>query len=69
LTAYRRGPLPRRNAAVAALVEQLSDGWATVFVFERPFQQVTRFRTVQRRARSGGRGVWSKCGGNFHSEQ
>jgi micrococcal nuclease len=57
--------LAGRNLAV----EQVREGWANVFVFERPFQQVTRFRTAKSRAKSAKRGVWGKCGGNFHSEQ
>jgi endonuclease YncB( thermonuclease family) len=54
--------LAGRNLAV----EQLSAGWANVFVFDRPFQQTTRFRTVSRRAKARARGAWSMCGGNFH---
>jgi hypothetical protein len=36
-------------------------------VFDRPFTQLTRFRAAERRARAGGRGAWSNCGGNFHT--
>jgi endonuclease YncB( thermonuclease family) len=57
--------LTGRNLAV----EQLRDEWANVFVFERPFQQIARFRTAKSRAKGAKRGVWRKCGGNFHSEQ
>jgi micrococcal nuclease len=56
--------LPGRNLAA----EQLAAGWAKVFVFERPFQQLGRFRTAERRARGAGRGAWRLCGGNFHTE-
>jgi micrococcal nuclease len=52
-----------RNLAV----EQLSRGGAKLFVLDRPFQQLSRFRAAERRARSGGRGSWSTCGGNFHT--
>jgi micrococcal nuclease len=44
----------------------LSGGWAKTYVFERPFQRVSRHRAAEARARSKGRGVWSRCGGNFH---
>jgi endonuclease YncB( thermonuclease family) len=47
-------------------VEQLSAGLAKVFVFDRPFQQVSRFRVAERRARTARRGSWQSCGGNFH---
>ena len=47
-------------------VAQIAAGWAKVFVFEDPFQQLARFQEAQRRARSGGRGAWRACGGNFH---
>lgn len=46
---------------------QLSDGWAQTYVFAgTPFQRVNRFRAAERRARASGRGVWTRCGGNFH---
>lgn len=46
---------------------QLADGWAKTFVFgNTAFQRVGRFRAAEGRARARGRGVWSKCGGNFH---
>jgi micrococcal nuclease len=50
-------------------VEQLSAGWAKVLVFDGTFQQLTRFRDVSRRAKTGARGAWSMCGGNFHRAQ
>jgi micrococcal nuclease len=48
---------------------QLSAGWAKVYVFERPFQRLARFRAAERRAKQGGRGAWRTCGGNFHQPQ
>ena len=44
----------------------LSAGWATTYVFERPFGAVESFRAAERRARRAGRGVWGRCGGDFH---
>ena len=45
----------------------LSAGWAKVFVFRnKPFQRVSRYRAAQGRARGKSRGVWGRCGGNFH---
>jgi micrococcal nuclease len=54
-----------RNLAV----DQLAGGWAKVFVFDRPFRQLARFRAAERRAKTAGRGSWTTCGGNFHSER
>jgi micrococcal nuclease len=46
---------------------QIARGWAAVYVYGGvPFRQVKRFRRAQRRARSGRRGVWARCGGDFH---
>lgn len=48
-------------------VSQIAYGWAKTYVYGgRPFRQVSRFRAAERRARSAKRGVWGKCGGNFH---
>ena len=47
-------------------VAQVQRGWAKVYVFRKPFRQVKRFRRAQSAARMGRRGVWGKCGGNFH---
>jgi micrococcal nuclease len=44
----------------------LSAGWAKTYVFERPFQRVSRHRAAEARARRNGRGVWRMCNGNFH---
>jgi micrococcal nuclease len=46
---------------------QVGDGWAEVYVYGgTPFAQLTRFRAAERRARAHRRGVWGRCGGNFH---
>jgi endonuclease YncB( thermonuclease family) len=47
-------------------LQQLADGWAKVYVFNRRFRQHKRFRRAQGRARGAKRGVWGDCGGNFH---
>ena len=55
------------RAGVNLATRQLADGWAKVYVFGgKPFQRVSRFRAASQRARSRGRGVWGRCGGNFH---
>ncbi len=46
--------------------KQVSRGWAKVFVFERPFKRVGKYRRAQSRAKAGDRGVWGRCGGDFH---
>jgi endonuclease YncB( thermonuclease family) len=45
---------------------QIADGWAKVYVFDRPFKQVARFRQAESRAKNAARGAWKLCGGNFH---
>jgi endonuclease YncB( thermonuclease family) len=56
------------RAGVNLGARQVADGWAKVYVFGgKPFQQVDRFMRAERRARARGRGVWSLCGGNFHT--
>jgi endonuclease YncB( thermonuclease family) len=54
------------RSGVNLAVAQLAAGWAKVYVFRRAFRQVRRFRAASARARSGRRGVWQLCGGNFH---
>jgi endonuclease YncB( thermonuclease family) len=48
---------------------QLLAGWAKVYVFERNFQRLARYRTASNLAKQAGRGAWSLCGGNFHRPQ
>jgi endonuclease YncB( thermonuclease family) len=45
---------------------QIRKGWASVYVFERPFQRVGKYRGAQSKARRSDRGVWDRCGGDFH---
>ena len=40
---------------------QLRRGWARVYVFDRAFRRLPSYRRSQRRARSAGRGIWSRC--------
>ena len=47
---------------------QLQRGWAEVYRFEgQRFDGLARFRVAQAEARRAGRGVWTLCGGDFHS--
>ena len=47
---------------------QLESGWATVYVYGgKPVSLYPRFRGEQEEARARGRGVWTACGGQFHS--
>lgn len=45
---------------------QIARGWAKVYVFDRPFRRVHRYRRSAHRARNADRGVWGRCGGDFH---
>lgn len=48
-------------------IAQVRRGWAKVFVFEgNPFRQTASFRRAARSAKRARRGVWGRCGGNFH---
>lgn len=47
---------------------QLRRGWAEVYRFEgQRFDGLDRFRRAEDQARRVGRGVWGRCGGDFHS--
>ncbi len=48
---------------------QIARGWAKVYVFERPFRRVHSYRRAAHRARRASRGVWGRCGGDFHHPQ
>jgi endonuclease YncB( thermonuclease family) len=42
-------------------------GWAKVYVYGGvPFQRARAYRASSRRARRERRGVFGRCGGNFH---
>jgi micrococcal nuclease len=47
--------------------KQLRAGWATVYVFEDPFEQLAPFQAAEGSAHAAGRGVWGQCAGNFHT--
>jgi Mu transposase, C-terminal domain/Staphylococcal nuclease homologue len=47
---------------------QVHRGWAKVYVYAGvPFRRVRAYRRAAATARSGDRGVWRLCGGDFHS--
>lgn len=49
---------------------QISKGWAEVFVYaNNPFKRFAAYDKSAKAAQSAGVGVWSACGGNFHSQQ
>ena len=48
---------------------QVRAGWAEVYVFDRPFRRVRRYRHAAGAARAADRGVNGRCDGDFHSEQ
>jgi micrococcal nuclease len=58
--AIRKGGLNLNKAMVRR-------GWAEVYVYDRPFRLLGSFRRAQRRARHEDRGVWRRCGGDFHT--
>lgn len=49
---------------------QLRRGWAYVYRYEgRTFRGLGRFYAAEAGARAAGRGVWGRCGGDFHSAE
>jgi endonuclease YncB( thermonuclease family) len=46
--------------------EMVRRGWAEIFVFERAFQRLRRYRAAQAGARRAGEGAWGRCDGDFH---
>lgn len=46
--------------------EQLRLGWASVYFSGDRFERAKDFAAVESSARDAGRGVWRRCGGNFH---
>ena len=45
------------------------EGWAAVYVYDRPFARLSGYRAASDAARADGAGVWGRCGGDFHSAQ
>ena len=45
---------------------QVRKGWAKPYVYERPFKRLSSYRKAKRKAKREDRGVWGKCGGDFH---
>ncbi len=56
-----------KSARGSLATAQLRAGWATVYVFEDPFEQLAPFQTAEASSRDAGRGAWRRCGGNFHT--
>ena len=51
-------------------IAQLRRGWAYVYRFhEQRFNGLARFEAAARSARRHRRGVWGRCGGDFHSAE
>lgn len=42
-------------------------GWASVYVFERPFARLARYEAAANQAKARRAAVWSRCDGDFHS--
>jgi endonuclease YncB( thermonuclease family) len=43
----------------------LKSGWATVYVFEAPFERLSSFQSAESAAKRAGRGAWTACDGEF----
>lgn len=45
-------------------------GWATTYVYDgRPFRRFTAYSRAERKAEAADRGVFKRCGGDFHSQR
>jgi micrococcal nuclease len=44
----------------------LRSGWGAVYVYDRPFRRVVRYRAAALDARLHHRGLWQSCGGDPH---
>ena len=48
----------------------IASGWATTYLLGwTPFRKRDRFLALEKGAQRAGRGVYGKCGGDFHSRQ
>jgi endonuclease YncB( thermonuclease family) len=45
---------------------QVRKGWGKPYVYERPFKRLRSYRKAKRKAKRANRGVWGRCGGDFH---
>jgi endonuclease YncB( thermonuclease family) len=48
---------------------QVRKGWAKPYVYEYPFKRLRSYRRAKRMAKAADRGVWGKCGGDFHHRE
>ena len=62
--------VPAANGAGYDIGETIiAFGFSDVYVFDVDFARIGRFTNARTKAQAGGAGVWSLCGGDFHSEQ
>ena len=47
----------------------VSAGWAAVYVYSTPFARLAGYQAAADTAKATPAGVWSRCGGDFHSAQ
>ena len=45
---------------------QIRKGWAKPYVYETPFARLRSYRRAKLKAKRHDRGVWRRCGGDFH---
>ena len=45
---------------------QIRKGWAKPYVYETPFARLRSYRRAKLKAKRHNRGVWRRCGGDFH---
>ena len=52
--------LPRNRDLGRQLI---AEGFGNVYVYNRPFQRLSTYRSAERSAKTGGRGLWGQCVG------
>jgi micrococcal nuclease len=50
-------------------LEQIYAGWSKVYVYGKKFRRADDYQVAEGVAKRAHRGVWSKCAGDFHSDQ
>ena len=68
--AYVDVPAGERGPGVAAYDfgrSMIGEGFSKAYVFKKPVKRHGAYKAAEGQARSANKGVWSACGGDFHS--
>ncbi len=59
--------LPENSTPSDEKEKRLLAGWATTYVFEKPFARVDQYQSLEVLADEERAGVYGLCGGDFHT--